>query len=75
MKTSTIMWTLAILIILLGGGAYFYAAPSVNAPTVTQNELPNPSGTNLPAGDMAPTPTTPIASSSATVSASTSLSR
>lgn len=68
MKTSTIVWTLALLIIIVGIGAYAYINPA-NAPTAA--EAPNPSGTNLPAGDMAPVPTVPIGSSSATVSATT----
>jgi hypothetical protein len=67
------MWTLAVLIILIGAGAYFYSATPAVAPATAQNEIPNPGGTNLPAGDLTPTPTTPIASSSATVSASSSL--
>jgi len=74
MKTSTIVWTLAVLIVLVGVGAYFYTAPIANAPTTaTQNEVPNPSGSNLPAGDLAPVPATPIASSSANINASTTL--
>lgn len=73
MKTSTIVWTLAVLIVLIGTGAYFYLAAPANAPAPAGqvNISPNPSGTSLPAGDMTPTLTTPIASS--TVSGSSSV--
>jgi energy-converting hydrogenase Eha subunit F len=63
MKTSTIVWTLAVLIVLVGVGVYFYVAPTAEAPAPT----PNVTVTNtdpLPAGDLAPVPTTPVASSS-----------
>jgi hypothetical protein len=75
MKTSTIVWTLAVLILLLGTGAYWYSVTPVIAPTTTsQTEIPNPSGSNLPVGDLTPTPSTPIGSSSTSVGASTTLS-
>lgn len=73
MKTSTIMWTLAVLIMLFGAGAYWYSASPALAPA--QTEAQNTGGSNLPEGDMAPVPSTPIASTSASanVTASTSL--
>jgi hypothetical protein len=74
MKTSTMMWTLAVLIILISAGAYYYSnSIGTSNTTTTTNEIPNPSGSNLPAGDLAPVPATPIASSSANINASTSL--
>lgn len=69
MKTSTIIWILTALIIVIGIGAYTYTAPA--GTPVAQTEVPNPNGSNLPVGDMAPVPSTPIASSSAHVGAST----
>jgi hypothetical protein len=64
------MWTLAVVIILMGAGAYYYST-SINGTTAATVEVSNTTPTNLPAGDMAPTPSTPIASS--TVGASTTL--
>ena len=71
MKTSTMMWTLAILIILLGAGAYLFTGSPAAAPTTT---VVNTTATNsepLPTGDMAPVPTKPIGSSTTVGASST----
>lgn len=72
MKTSTIVWTLAVLIILFGVGAYWYSVAPANAPVTTQNEVPGIGNSNLPPGDLAPVPSTPIASSSSAGAAASS---
>ncbi len=75
MKTSTFAWTLTALIVLAGIAWYVYAntssaytAPAATTADTTVNTGPGPDYTG---GDMAPTPSTPIASS--TVTSSTSL--
>ena len=77
MKTSTIVWTLAVLIILVGVGSYAYTTQTPTtadtSPTSQTTVNTNPGGIDYhPTGDMAPTPETPIdTSGTSTTSAST----
>lgn len=77
MRTSAVAWTLTALIVLSGLGWYVYANTTSGAYVAPTEE----SNTNVVTGpgpgysgeDMAPTPSTPIATSTTSVEASTTV--
>ncbi len=70
MKTSTVAWTLTALIVIAGIAWYVYAntTPALAPTTVGNTPVVTGSGPDYAGGDMMPTPTTPIASSTVTSS-------
>ena len=76
MKTSTIVWTLAVLIVLVGVGSYAYTTQTPTTadttPTSQATVNTNPGGVEYQPGDMTPTPETPIDKSNASTSVTAS---
>ena len=74
MKISTVSWALAAIIVVAGLAWYVYAntGSSYVAPASPGSDVTTGPGPGYDGGDMTPTPTTPIATSTS-VTASTSL--